>query len=256
MKRLLVSAFIVLATLGVGGASPAAAAGPDCGSGVDAGNDFTTAMSIGLPTSCAGSTLGVNDIDWYRFSVSTGQTIDIAATGETLAPMDACLYSPLGVLIACGDGVSTKTIDYTATSAGSYRLRIAQGLLGGSYTFDAYISTDCSSGRDAGNTAGTALSVSNNAWCDGHLGGTDTADWYQFGLSAGQMLGVDLYPPFDADFDVCLYGPSSSTVPVTCSVGGVGATESFTHTASVSGTWKVRVFVYAGSGHYGLALST
>lgn len=242
------------------GAEPAAAAGDDCGTGVDAGNDFTTAQSVTLPVSCSGSTVGLNDVDWYRFSMTAGETFDgWVWTSSTLAPIDACLYDPLGNPVTCGDidGL-TRTFDYTVGATGSWRLRISQGILGGSYSFYAEKTTDCGSGGDAAGSYASALSIALPAWCDGHVGsGADSADWYRFSVTAGQTIWVDLYVPADADFDVCLYSPSNSTVPVSCGVNPTGTNESFQTTASATGSWRARVFRYSptDSGHYSLVVS-
>jgi len=72
------------------------------------------------------------------------------------------------------------------------------------------------------------------------------SDYYQFPVTSGQQIQVDLFfPVADGDVDARLYGPTLAQVAQ--GVAG-GDNESFYHVATQSGTYTLQVFLYADYG--------
>jgi hypothetical protein len=110
----------------------------DAGKSVDAGNTFSTALSIsqGSYTGWASSSTDVND--YYQFSVTSGQVIYCTMTPPAGADFDIYLYNPSGTLkVTAATRVSgkTETINFTADSTGSWRFRVVAYSGTGAYSF-------------------------------------------------------------------------------------------------------------------------
>lgn len=236
----------------------------DCGIGADAGNTHGTASSISLPQSNCSATLhSTADLDdYYKFPVTSGQVINANMTPNAGANFNICLYNPSGsVVVSCttgGTGV-TDSLSHTATTTGDYRLRVTRSSGTGSYTMSASLGSaqnDCGIGGDAGGSHAAASSISlPKTNCSASLpGGSDIEDWYQFSVTSGQQIVTSMTPNASADFDVCLFDPSGTSVG--CSAGGTGATDGVTYTAGVSGSWRFQVYIYGGSsGSYTMSVS-
>lgn len=112
---------------------------------------------------------------------------------------------------------------------------------------------DCGTGSDAGGTASMARTITLPVNCQGELTSTDTEDWYEFWTNSGDAILASMTPQSGADFDLCLYTPSDSSV--SCSNLGSGATDSISYTASSTGWWSIRVYQVTGTGTYSLSIS-
>jgi len=95
----------------------------DAGSGGDAGNTIGSAMAI-----TAGTYDGYLDysdrVDWYSFSVNSGETIKINLKVPRLNDFDAWLYDPNGNLVAQGTYYGDDEISYPADVGGAWKLKI------------------------------------------------------------------------------------------------------------------------------------
>lgn len=110
----------------------------DAGSGTDAGNTFSTALSVsqGSYTGWASSSTDTND--YYKFSVTSGQVIYCTMTPPASADFDIYLYNPSGTLkvtAATRTAGKQETINFTADSTGEWRLRVAAYSGSGTYSF-------------------------------------------------------------------------------------------------------------------------
>ncbi|MEA3203441.1 MAG: hypothetical protein QOI63_1116, partial [Thermoplasmata archaeon] len=233
----------------------------DCGTGADAGGSFATAATIALPQSgCQGAHPIAGDTqDWYQFTVNNGDQISASMTPATGANFDLCLSNPSGATVLCSSntGSATDSIAYTATATGSWRLDTY--IASGTGTYSLSVSTvtpqnDCGTGADAGNSHAAASAITlPKSGCSGALTATDTQDWYKFTVSSGDVISLSLSPPGGADFNLCLYNPSGSSVA--CSTLTGSSTDSVSYTANVAGDWRAYVYVASGTGTYSFSAS-
>jgi PKD repeat protein len=152
------------------------------------------------------------------------------------------------------NSAGTFTISVTATDNGNPARTSAAG------THNQVVQTpgagDCGTGGDAGNDFASATTISLPRSCSGVLGTSDSQDWYQFFVSAGQTIHADMTPNAASDFDMCLYRPSESATAVDCSAALTGLPENIDWTATESGNWRLRIYIFAGTGSYTMAVST
>jgi pimeloyl-ACP methyl ester carboxylesterase len=111
----------------------------DCGTGGDAGNAHASASPITLPvTNCSGKlTTSVDADDYFKFAVTSGQTVNASMTPNASANFDVCLYNPSGTIVAgctAGSTGGTDTVSYLAMTAGDYRVRVKISSGTGAYT--------------------------------------------------------------------------------------------------------------------------
>lgn len=91
---------------------------------------------------------------------------------------------------------------------------------------------------------------------EGYLSGRTDTDWWQFDITdTGKPVGITFIIPNHSttiDFDIYLYDPSGTLV-----VSSTGTTrqEQILYMPSVTGTYKVKVYSYRGSGNYWLNIS-
>ncbi len=136
----------------------------DAGSGGDAGNSFSDALSIS-PGSFAGTITSTDTEDWYKFEVTQGQRIEVSMTPPSGVDFDLKLYDSNGnekASSTLGSG-QTDSVTYTADTSGTlyWRFKIYQYSGTGQYSFslslitvvDEYpaISVDASPGAESYN---------------------------------------------------------------------------------------------------------
>jgi subtilisin family serine protease len=118
----------------------------DGGIGGDAGNSYSTASSISpgwskLGILCNSDPTDTND--YYKFSVTSGQTIFVTMTPPVGIDFNLELYDPYGTLKAHsynGAG-STDTVIFTAGSGGNWVARIYIFIREGQYSFGVSVSS-------------------------------------------------------------------------------------------------------------------
>ena len=112
----------------------------DCGTGTDAGNNFTHATPLGLPvTDCEGLLGSSDDHDYYRVNVTSGQRVEIALRPNSASDFDLCLLDVSGVSRACSTrgGSSIDTISHVAEGTGQWRILVYRYHGSGSYNLTA-----------------------------------------------------------------------------------------------------------------------
>jgi hypothetical protein len=113
---------------------------------------------------------------------------------------------------------------------------------------------DCATSNDAGAThAAATLITLPKTNCSAALADGDPDDYYKFSITSGDVIKVTLVPNSAADFDLCLYNPTSTT-SMQCSTLGLGSTDSITYTATSTGDWRARAYIYSGNGLYTLSV--
>jgi len=231
----------------------------DANSGTDAGNSFDQALRIS-----AGSFTGYIDstdtYDYYKVSVTSGQTVRVNMTPPYGSDFDLYLYNSYQTQVASStlSGSQADSVTYTATLAGDYFIAMVQWSGSGVYSFDVWLSStsaqnDWNSGTDAGNSFDQALAISPGTGT-GYIDSTDTDDIYKVNVASGGEISAVLTPPSSADFDLALY--DSSRTQVASSTLGVSQVDSVSYTATSTGDWYIRVYRYSGSGTYTLQVST
>ena len=231
----------------------------DMGTGTDAGGSLSAATTIS-----AGSGIGyvgsTDTYDYYKVSVSSGQTIQASLTPPSGADFDIVLYDTNQTWTDSSSygGSQTDTVEGTATSSGYFYIEVDQFSGSGIYSLTITVTggtsqNDMSSGADAGGSLDTATAISAGTG-SGYIDSSDTADYYKVSVSSGQTVMASLTPPSGADFDIKLYDTSQTQVD-SSSLGG-SQTDSVEGTASESGYFYVTVYRYSGEGIYTLTITT
>jgi len=230
----------------------------DWNSGTDAGDSLSQALAIS-----PGTDMGYLDLtdtsDYYKVSVSSGQTIDVILTPPFGSDFDLALYDPNQSQVASSSygGSQTDWVSHVATATGYYYIQVDQWSGSGIYTLQVTVAggeaqNDWNSGTDAGNTLAQALTISPGT-STGYLDSADTDDYYKVNVSSGQTIEVSLTPPFGSDFDLELYDPSQFEV-ASSALGG-SQTDIVTYTATSSGYFYIHVYQWSGSGIYSLTVT-
>ena len=96
------------------------------------------------------------------------------------------------------------------------------------------------------NSSSAAALESTEYWGQTANGANDSEDWYSVYLAVGETLTAELlFLDSNADLDLQLRGPNGTTVHD--SSYSSSNTESVTHTANSSGTYYLRVYVFAAN---------
>lgn len=113
----------------------------DANSGTDAGGTFSTALAISPGSYTGYLEKNVDDNDYYKFTVNSGQTISITMTPPSSADFDIYLYNPAGTQKALSENGTgqTDTINFTADSTGDWRLRVYAYSGSGNYSFSVSV---------------------------------------------------------------------------------------------------------------------
>jgi len=232
----------------------------DMGTGGDAGNTFDTATLISAGTGTG--YLDSNDQnDYYKISVSEGQSISVSMTPPFGSDFDLRLYdsNQTQVDYSNSSGSVTDTVTYTATTSGYFYVKVY--LWGGSGTYSMVVTitggevttqNDMGTGGDAGNTIGAATTIAAGSGT-GYIDSTDTADYYKVSVTSGQTISVSMTPPMGSDFDIELYDTNQSQV-ASSTLGG-SQTDAVTYTTTVSGYFYIYVCCYSGQGVYSMTVA-
>ncbi|MEA2054744.1 MAG: PPC domain-containing protein, partial [Candidatus Thermoplasmatota archaeon] len=174
-----------------------------------------------------------------------GQKISIKITPESNFDVELVDYEATQIAVSENTGTTAESIDYTVEVTEKYFMHIytGDGAGKGSYTMDVSLvgQNDAGSGKDAGNTIGTAMSISSGSYF-GYLDAYDWEDWYSFNANTGQGIKVTLECPSKTDFDVHLYNPSGEWVHSAQYYGD----DTLEYPADASGTWKIKLDIFPG----------
>lgn len=236
----------------------------DCNTGQDAGGSFSSANAVTLPASCNGllERTDSDTEDWYKLSLGSGGSLTASMTPSSPNDFDVCLYSPANVQIRCSTLSGSVAESFTAsiTASGDHRLRIySVGTSSGTYSLSITYSgppppNDCGSGTDAGDTFSGATAIFPPISCIGSFPSSgESNDYYKFTVTVSQIISASMTPPAGADFDLCLYNPAGMLQGCSSTTGS--SRESIALTADSSGSWRIRVSKFSGSGAYSMAVS-
>jgi len=216
----------------------------DIGYNTDAGNRIQRSISIyaGEPSDekpgrgRTGSLEpnGGDSEDWYRFSVCSGQNIQVSLNSNQEYNIEICDTN--------GNPVGTS---YTAESTGWHFLRIYAGdnAGDGSYTMSITISgqNDIETGSDAGNNINQATAISPGTYF-GYLDQNDHEDWYSINVNSGDGIFITVDPMEKSDYDIHLYNPNGEIVHSQQFYGE----DNLEYPADVSGTWNIKIDIFPG----------
>ncbi len=229
------------------------------GTGTDAGNTLSAATAIpaGSGTGYISST---DTEDYYRVSVSSGQTVSVSLTPPSGSDFDLYLYDTGQSEIDSSTygGSQTDTVEGVATSSGYFYIEVYQWSGSGVYSLTITVTggtaqNDWNSGQDAGNDFTQALTISAGTGT-GYVNETDIDDYYKVQVvSAGTTISVSLVPPYGSDFDLYLYSPDQAQVDY--SILGGDQTDTIQYDATSAGVYYTRVHRYSGGGTYSLTVS-
>lgn len=216
-------------------------------------DDYASSAATTGALSAGGSASGViergNDADWFRISLSAGQTyrVDVQGAlsdnGTILRPF-VSVVTPTGVPIAevpITSDVGDRQLTFTATNSGTYYVHVTGMNVGenGSYRV-SFASQD-----DYGVTAATSGVVAINGAIVGGIGETGDVDWIRVSLTAGTVYQIDVRGAASgggtlADPLISLLG-ATGTVLRSDNDSGAGADARILFTASASGDHYVAV---------------
>lgn len=118
--------------------------------------------------------------------------------------------------------------------------------------------SDAGTPGDAGGDANTSRSLGTNpnngqSGVQGCIDSTDTEDWYEITMTAGNDVDVELVVPSGMDFDLYLIDSSGSYLDSSESVTALEkVSTSGTSLSSNAATFYIEVLVYSGDGQYSL----
>jgi hypothetical protein len=240
-----------VAASGVGGATGSFTI-TESTSALDFAGNITTAGSLAIGGSAAGTLSAAGQQDWFKVSLTAGTGYAFNLTGTGLSAAQVALYDANGNLITTGnanDTLAGNALFYVAPSSGTYYVGasdLAQGT--GAFTLSATTGT-----YDAAGNTSTAGTIAAGGSVSGTIAHAGQQEWYKIALAAGteyvfNVSGTGLTP------SVTLYDSNGHAV-ISGYSGGSGAETSFE--AAASGTYYVAAGSVASStGTFNLSVST
>ncbi|PIU13223.1 MAG: hypothetical protein COT21_02340, partial [Hadesarchaea archaeon CG08_land_8_20_14_0_20_51_8] len=232
----------------------------DMGTNADAGNSISAATEISSRSGTGYIDDQTDTDDYYKVSVSSGQTISVEMTPPSGSDFDLELYDSSQSLVdssALG-GSQTDSVEAVASSAGDYYIHVEQWSGSGIYSMIVTVTggatqNDMGTNTDAGNSISVSAEISSRSGTGYIDAQTDTDDYYKVHVGSGQTISVEMAPPSGSDFDLELYNPSQSLVD-SSTLGG-SQTDSVEATATSTGYYYIHVEQWSGSGIYSMAVT-
>ncbi|MFX0094774.1 MAG: hypothetical protein ACFFBD_23760, partial [Candidatus Hodarchaeota archaeon] len=183
----------------------------DAGTGKDAGNSTATAIIIENGDYNGTLIKGIDEVNFYNISVSSGQLLNITLTPDPNVDIDLWLYNPIGDEIKrTGHFDSYGDIDFIShvvdrTGDWFIKVRYMKGKDLRNYALELIlkdiVQDDAGSGGDAGNSTTTSISIGDGVYNGTLVKGIDEVDFYNISVSSGQLLNITLTPDPNVDID-------------------------------------------------------
>jgi hypothetical protein len=216
----------------------------DIGYNIDAGNRIQRAIPIyasepsdekpGRGRTGSLEPNGGDSEDWYRYSVCSGQNIQVSINSNQNYDIEICDIN--------GNPVGTS---FTADTTGWHFIRVyADDSDGdGSYTIGITISgqNDADTGSDAGNNINQATAINPGTYY-GFLDYNDHEDWYNINVDSGEGIFINVNPMEKSDYDIHLYNPDGEKVHSQQFYGE----DNLEYPADMSGSWKIQIDIFPG----------
>lgn len=205
------------------------------------------------------------DHDWYRISLTAGQSYVFTTQSVSGSSLDSFLYlrDSAGALLTSNDdgGDSTYSlIPYTATTTGTFYLDAGTFNDQGTGTFRLLAVALPAAGADSVlATTATTASVSVGGIAAGNIETANDHDWFRITLTAGETYifrtgGVVADGAVDTTLTV---RDASGTQLATNDDAGEGAYSALRFTATTGGTYYLDVGAFStGTGQYTLSAAT
>jgi len=229
-------------------------AGAYSGTGTYTANVYLSARTAPPPASTGE--------DWYRFSLTAGQTVTLAAKGDS-GDIDLTLYNDAGTLLAMGveDAANLDELiqNYSVSAAGNYYARIVGAVtdyrlvVTRNADFDMEPNQPLSAAEDISPAVGALGAIS--------VSGAAGDDWYAFHATAGHAFVLSTATPLAGtvqflnrlDPAIELYDPNGTLVGSDDNSAPDARNAQLTYVAASTGMYKVRVWAAAGTGEYVLS---
>jgi Ca2+-binding RTX toxin-like protein len=235
-------------------------------------NSTATTAALTVGTATTASIDFARDEDWFRVSLTAGQTYRISARGAdsgagTLADprlvglFDAGGHIVVGTGVDNGDGTPDAQTLYTATAGGTYYVAVAAANDGtGSYAVQVQTVT---SSADLPANVGTTATLGVGGTQSSVIDTAGDADWFGVSLTAGTTYQIDMLGSATSSgsltdpFILGLYDASGTYVNNTRDDdSGTGNNARVTFTATDSGTYYLAAGAYGStSGSYQVTLT-
>lgn len=225
----------------------------------DPSNTLASALNLGAPE--PGGTYfhnfigGTDTNDYYRFTLASTRDVFAGLYGLS-ADLDVVLLDSGGNIIqgSFAGGSTDDTVGFYGLGAGTYYVRVYQGISGASSSYD--LELDFLNPVDPGSTLNTAyaLNVDFDALgvLRGSVGGSDPSDFYAINLLSSTTLSATL-EPFSTDVDLYLYDAAGTLI--TSSAASGTSTDSVSRSLS-AGIYYVEARAFSSSTNYRLTLET
>ncbi|MEN6430533.1 MAG: cell wall-binding repeat-containing protein [Coriobacteriales bacterium] len=223
-------------------------------------DDIPGAVPLG-PSPVSGTVDAVSDVaDVFSVDVPSGSRLSLTLTGAATLNADVCVFDRDATSIdvdtalagTLGDALPKAVVfDVPAGVGGTYYVAVCAAAGSGSYTLAWEIVPIPSGPDDDGPGVDLPLSPASGTLDDL----SDPADVYAVDLAAGERLIVSLQGPADADFDLRLFAPGTTSVYGSLPVWGAAtasAEESFMFDAleGQGGRYLLDVHAVEGAGAY------
>ena len=200
--------------------------------------------------------------DWYRLSLTAGQSATIGLTASTSDTTTLSLYDSGHHLLATGipaTNLNQAIANFVASTTDTYYVQVS----GTNANYNLVVTKGASFDIEANDSLSAAQEVSGTGGVLGYLSGTsDAGDYYRFSVKAGDALTLSTLTPADGsnqfanilDAKIELYNPSGTLVASNDNGAADGRNALLNYTAAVGGNYVVRVLSAANSGEYALSI--
>ena len=227
--------------------------------------DATTTVTLTLGTAVDGTLDTVGDRDWYRITLTAGQTYTFTTSGTGSGDIEDSylrLHNAAGTQIAFNDDIGAgnyfSRIVYTATATGTYFVNVGAYNDAEAGNFRLRATVDVADAIPGNSTTTASVTVGGPAVA-GVLDVVGDHDWYAVTLTAGQSYLLRTNPTGganDPDTYLRLYAGNGSTLLAQNDDGGGGTYSAIRFTPTTSGTYYLDVGAFddGGAGAYNISV--
>ena len=195
--------------------TPTPTATSPCPAG-DAGNFFAAATPLTLYSEVQEYICPSGDVDWWKFSVVSGQEITVFLYDMPRAPdadYDLFLVSPTYGSVASSErwgADKDEYISYIAQQSGEYRVLVrGKGVADWSWKHPYKLLARVCYPDEAGDTPDTAATISSGTTVIGRLCPAGDVDWYAFPVPPGQATINATLSNLPKNYYIELYDPDN-----------------------------------------------